>query len=392
MIELLEGIRIVDLTRLLPGPLCTMYLADMGAEVIKIEDTTSGDYTRWDPPKVKENSAFFLLMNRNKKSMRLNLKAPEGREVFCRLVRGADVIVEQFRPGVVEKLGIDYASMKAIRPGIVYCSLTGYGQDGPYRDRAAHDINYIGYAGLLGQTARRGGVPVVPGLQVADEAGGSLMAAMGILAALIGRQRSGRGRYVDVGMLDGVLSLMIIGLGHLFGYGQSPGRGDGLLTGGAPCYDVYETKDGRFMALGALEPKFWKEFCTAVGRPELVRDQFPGGQRREEVRREVEAIFRERTRDEWSAFFARVDACCTPVLDLGETVEDAHVRARGMVFEMDHPVEGRIRQLGFPIKFSDSAFEVRRPPPMWGEHTEEVLKELSYTNDEIKRLREKGVI
>jgi len=392
MIELLKGIRIVDLTRLLPGPLCTMYLADMGAEVIKIEDTVSGDYTRWDPPKAKENSLFFLLMNRNKKSMRLNLKTPEGRQVFFRLAAQADVIVEQFRPGVVEKLGIDYASMKAIHPGIVYCSLTGFGQDGPYRDRAAHDINYIGYAGLLGQTARRGGMPVLPGVQVADEAGGSLMAAMGILAALIGRQRTGEGRYVDVAMMDGVLSLMVISLGHLFGSGQSPGRGDGLLTGGTPCYDVYETRDGRFMALGALEPKFWKDFCMAVGHPELVKDQFPTGQRREEVRRAVESIFLERTRDEWVESLSDVDACCTPVLELNESVEDKHVRARGMVFDLDHPVEGRIRQIGFPIKFSDSAFEVRLPPPMWGEHTEETLAALNYTEEEIQGFKNKKVI
>lgn len=392
MIRLLEGIRILDLTRLLPGPLCTMYLADMGADVIKIEDTEAGDYTRWDSPKVKNTSAFFLLLNRNKRSMRLNLKVPEGRAVFCRLVEGADVIVEQFRPGVVQKLGIDYASMKAIRPEIVYCSLTGFGQTGPYRDRAAHDINYIGYAGLLGQTGRRGGMPVLPGVQVADEAGGSLMAAMGILAALIGRQRTGEGRYVDVAMLDGVLSLMVIAFGHFIGYGSPPGRGEGLLTGGVPCYDVYETRDGRFMALGALEPKFWKAFCTLVGRPDLVKDQFPSGPRREEVRRAVEAIFRERTRDEWVEVLSGVDACCSPVLELHESVQDEHVKARGMIFEMEHPVEGPLKQLGFPIQFSDATFEVTRPAPMWGEHTEEILAALRYSDAEIRLLREKGAI
>jgi crotonobetainyl-CoA:carnitine CoA-transferase CaiB-like acyl-CoA transferase len=392
MIELLKGIRILDLTRLLPGPLCTMYLADMGAEVIKIEDTVSGDYTRWDAPKVKENSAFFLLINRNKKSMRLNLKVPEGLEAFRRLVLQADVIIEQFRPGVVEKLGVDYASTKKINPGIVYCSLTGFGQDGPYRDLAAHDINYIGYAGLLGQTGRRDGTPALPGLQVADEAGGSLMAAMGILAALIGRQKTGEGRYVDVGMMDGVLSLMVISLGMLFGSGQTPGRGDGLLTGGAPCYDVYETRDGRFMALGALEPKFWKGFCQAVGHPELVKDQFPTGPRSEEVRAAVRAIFKEKSRDEWAEFFSRFDVCCTPVLDLKESIENEQVRAREMVFDLDHPVEGRIKQLGFPIKFSQSTFEVKLPPPMWGEQTEEILRSLQYSGEEIVRLRENKVI
>jgi crotonobetainyl-CoA:carnitine CoA-transferase CaiB-like acyl-CoA transferase len=392
MIELLKGVRVVDLTRLLPGPLCTGYLADMGADVIKVEDTSMGDYTRWDMPRCKENSFFFLLMNRNKKSIKLNLKAPEGREVFNRLVRDADVVIEQFRPGVVENLGIDYASVKKIKPDIVYCSLTGFGQSGPYKDKAGHDINYIGYSGILGQTARRAGIPVIPGIQIADESGGTLMAAMGILAALIGRQKTGEGRGVDVGMMDGAFSLMIIGLGHFFGYGQAPKGGDGLLTGGAPCYDVYETKDGRYMALGALEPKFWSTFCAAVGRPELTKEQFPTGQRREEIRSAVEAIFKEKTRDEWVAFLTNVDACCTPVLELHESVANEHLKERGMIFEMDHPVEGRIPQLGFPIKFSDSSFEVKMPPPMWGEHTEEILTELKYSKQEIEHLKTKKVI
>jgi len=392
MIELLRGVKVLDLSRLLPGPLCTMYLADMGAEVIKIEDTISGDYTRWDSPKVKKNSTFFLLINRNKKSMRLNLKEPEGYEIFCKLVERADVILEQFRPGVVEKLRIDYHTMKKSNPSLIYCSLTGFGQYGPYKDKAAHDINYIGYAGLLSQTGRRKGRPIIPGIQVADEAGGSLMAAIGILAALLGREKSGQGQYIDISMTDGVFSLMAIGLGILFGTGETPGCGDSLLTGGAPCYDVYETKDGRYMALGALEPKFWKNFCLAVGRPDLVEDQFAQGKRREEVREQVEAIFLKRTREEWGKFFVDIDACCTPVLELHESIEDIHLRARGMVFDLDHHVEGKIKQIGFPIKFGDAKFEVRLKPPMWGEHTEEILESLGYSAEEIERLREKKVI
>ena len=392
MIEFLKGIRVIDLSRLLPGPLCTQYLADMGAEVIKIEDTVSGDYTRWDPPKVKENSAFFLLINRNKKSMRLNLKEPEGYEIFCKLVQDADVILEQFRPGVAERLKIDYPTVKGINPRLIYCSLTGFGQDGPYKDRAGHDINYIGYAGLLGQTGRRKGQPILPGLQVADEAGGSLMAAIGILVSLLGRERSGKGQYMDVSMMDGAFSLMAIGLGGFFGTKQTPARGDSLLNGGAPCYDVYETKDGKFMALGALEPKFWKNFCVAVGHRELIEDQFPEGDDREEIRLTVEAIFKEKNRDEWVDIFSGIDACCTPVLELHESIQDEHVQARGMVFDLDHPVEGKIKQLGFPIKFGGSNFGVRLPPPMWGEHTEEVLSSLGYTADRIESLREKNVI
>jgi len=392
MIDLLQGIRVLDLSRLLPGPLCSMFLADMGAEVIKIEDTQSGDYTRWDPPKAKENSTFFLLINRNKKSMRLNLKEPEGYEIFCRLVETADIVLEQFRPGVVQKLKIDYPTMQRINPGLIYCSLTGFGQDGPYKDKAAHDINYIGYAGLLGQTGRRKGPPVIPGIQVADEAGGSLMAAMGILAAMVGRARRGYGEYIDVSMMDGVLSLMVIGMGVLFGTQETPGCGDTLLTGGTPCYDVYETKDGKFMALGALEPKFWENFCNVVGRPDLVKDQFSQGKRRDEVRQAVGEIFKGKARDEWSDFFSDKDACCTPVLELHEAIKDEHVRARNMVFDLDHPFEGRIQQLGFPIKFGSSTFETRLPPPMWGEHTEEILKELRYSPEDLEGFKAKGVI
>ncbi|MFC1824522.1 CaiB/BaiF CoA transferase family protein [Thermodesulfobacteriota bacterium] len=392
MIDLLKGTKILDLSRQLPGPLCSMYLADMGAEVLKIEDTIGGDITRWDPPIIKENSAFFLLINRNKKSLKLNLKAPEGYEIFCRLLKDADVVIEQFRPGVVERLKVDYQTLIKLKPDLVYCSLTGFGQDSPYKLKAAHDLNYIGFAGLLGQTGRRSGRPIIPGIQVADEAGGSLMAAMGILAAIIGRQKTGKGKYIDVSMMDSVFSLMVIGLGTLFGNNETTGRGEGLLTGGTPCYDVYETKDGRFMALGALEEKFWTNFCHAVERPDLVKDQFAEGTRLEEVRKEVEAIFKEKTRDEWESFFAEVDACCTPVLELHESIEDKHILDRKMVFEMDHPIEGKIKQLGFPIRFSDSSFEVKSLPPMWGEHTQEILTSLGFSEEDIQKLKEKKVI
>lgn len=392
MIELLKGIKVLDLTRLLPGPLCTMYLADMGAEVIKVEDTKAGDYTRWDPPKVKVNSAFFLLINRNKKSMRLNLKSERGLEVFNRLAGEADVVIEQFRPGVAAKLGVGYQAVKEINPSVVYCSLTGYGQDGPYRDKAGHDLNYLGYAGLLSQSGRCDGPPVVSALQVADEAGGSLMAAMGILSALLYKQRTGAGQYIDVAMLDGSLSLMPIVMGTFYGSGQVPGRGDSLLNGGTPCYDIYETKDGGFMALGALESKFWGNFCRAVGRDDLFERQFPEGEEKQEVRAQVRAIFKRKSRAQWEEFFSDVDACCTPVLELDEVEGNEQIQAREMVFDLNHPHEGSIKQLGFPLKFSGFDFEVQTPPPMWGEHTEGLLEGLGYSIGDITELKEQGVV
>jgi len=392
MIELLKGVKILDLSRLLPGPLCSLFLADMGADVLKIEDTGAGDYTRWDLPKIKENSAFFLMLNRNKKSMRLNLKEQDGYDILCELVKDADVVIEQFRPGVAEKLKVDYKTLSKINPGLVYCSITGYGQDGPYRDKAGHDLNYIGFSGLLGQTGWRKGRPIIPGTQVADQAGGSLMAVMGILAALIGKSRTGRGEYVDVSMMDGTMSLMVIALGSYFGYNNVLERGESLLTGSSPCYDVYETKDGKFMALGAFEAKFWKSFCVVVDRPDLIEKQFPKVEELDEVRKEVEGIFKQKTRDEWVDCMAGVDACCTPVLELDETVENEQVKARNMIFEMDHPFEGRIKQIGFPLKFGNSKFEVNMPAPMLGEHTDEILSGLGLTAEKIEELRQKKVI
>ena len=385
----LSGITVLDLSRLLPGPYCSLILADCGAEVIKIEDPASGDYLRWIPPLLREESAYFLLLNRNKKSVTLNLKSQEGRAIFLELVRQADVLLESFRPGVMNRLGLAYETLQAINPGLVYCSLTGYGQTGPYRERAGHDINYIALGGVLGLTGPQDSPPIIPGTQVADLSGG-LWAALGILLALAARQRTGQGQYVDIAMLDGVVALLPIPAAEYFTWGESPHRGATLLTGGQACYHVYETKDGRYMALGALEPKFWAGFCTAVGREDLIIRQFDSDQ--EELIAEVQAIFRRHTRDEWVAFFADKDVCCEPVNDLEEVFAHPQVAARGMLTQVEHPVEGTVKLLHLPVRLSDMPRVIRSPAPRRGEHTEEILQRLGYDAAAIERLREQGVI
>src|SRR2546426_740361 len=279
----LAGIRVLDLTRLLPGPMATLHLADLGADVIKIEDTGAGDYAR-EMGRTREGmSDFFRLVNRNKRAIRLDLKRPQGREVLLRLAKGADVLVEGFRPGAMAKLGIGYDALAAVNPRLVYCSITGYGQDGPYAERAGHDINYIGYAGVGDQIGARE-APVVPNFQIADLLGGALTPAMGILAALIDARSSGRGRHVDVAMTDAVFAHAILPLVGFLEHGKTPGRGTGMLGGGLPCYNVYRTRDGRYMAVGALDRKFWETLCDILGCPELKEKHIVYGEEARPVR------------------------------------------------------------------------------------------------------------
>src|SRR5213594_4107951 len=300
----LAGIRVLDLTRLLPGPMATLHLADLGADVIKIEDTDAGDYGR-EMCRTREGmSDFFRLVNRNKRAIRLDLKRPPGREVFLRLAKGADVLVEGFRPGAMAKLGIGYDALAAVNPRLVYCSITGYGQDGPYADRAGHDINYIGYAGVGDQIGTEE-APVVPNFQIADLLGGALTSVMGILAALIDSKSSGRGRHVDVAMTDAVFAHAILPLLGNLEHGKAARRGTGMLGGGLPCYNVYRTRDGRWMAVGALERKFWETLCDILGCGELKGKHIVYGEEARPVRGRLAAAFASRTQDEWSEVFAR---------------------------------------------------------------------------------------
>jgi alpha-methylacyl-CoA racemase len=390
----LEGVKVLDLSRLLPGGFCSLLLADFGAEVLKVEDTGMGDYVRWAPPLYEgaaqsAQSALFLSLNRNKRSIRVNLKSDEGREVLLRLAREYDVLLESFRPGVLDRLGVGYERLREENPGLVYCAITGYGLDGPYTERSGHDMNYLGLIGLLGLTGERDGPPIQSGGQIADLGGGALMAAFGILAALRERDRSGEGQLVDVSMADGALSWLAMVAARYFAEDVVPKRGDLELAGRLVCYRPYAAKDG-WVTLGALEPKFWEAWCRGVGREDLIEQQFeaPGS----ETHAEVERIFLERTRDEWQAFASEHDCCLEPVLDLDEALDSELVRAREMVVELDQPGAGKVRQLGVPVKMSRTPGGVRSPGPVLGEHTDEVLATAGYSEEEITALKESGAV
>jgi alpha-methylacyl-CoA racemase len=391
----LEGLRVLDLSRLLPGGFCSLLLADLGAEVLKVEDTGMGDYVRWATPKYEgaedsAASALFLALNRGKRSIRLNLKEERGREVLLKLAREHDVLLESFRPGVLDRLGAGYERLREENPGLVYCAITGYGQDGPYRDRSGHDMNYLGLIGLLGLTGEKDGPPVQPAGQIADIGGGALMAAFGILAALRERDRSGEGQLVDVSMADGALSWLALVAGRFLADGELPQRGGLELAGGLICYRPYACRDG-WVTLGALEPKFWQEWCRGVGREDLIEKQFepPGSA----AHAEVERVFLERTRDEWQRFASEHDCCLEPLMGLDEALDSELVRAREMVVELEQPgAERPVRQLGVPVKLSRTPGAAQGPGPALGEHTREVLESLGYSGDEIAALEESGAV
>jgi len=389
---LLKGLKMLDLSRLLPGPYCSLLLADLGVEVLKIEDSEQGDYMRRMGPSLKKDSAYFLALNRNKKSMILNLKTKEGKEIFYKLIDTYDILLEGFRPGVMDRLGIGYQELKSKNPRVIFCSLSGYGQNGPYKERSGHDINYIGLGGILELTGPKDGDPTIPGTQIADIGGGGMMAAIAILAAIVHREKTGEGQYLDVAMHDGVISWLSIHAGRYFMDNELPKRGEMHLSGRFACYQVYPTKDGRHISLGALEPKFWKNFCQAIGREDLVLKQFIEGEERVQIIKEIRELFKTKTQKEWVEFFKNVDACLEPILSLGEVFQHPHVLHRKMVIEYEHPVEGKIRQVGNPIKSSQFPFEIRTPSPAWGEHTMEVLKEIGYSEKEIKHFKEAKAI
>ncbi|MDY6909693.1 MAG: CaiB/BaiF CoA-transferase family protein [Thermodesulfobacteriota bacterium] len=388
----LAGFRVLDLSRLLPGPFCSMLMADLGADVIKVEDPKVGDYIRWWPPLLGKNSGFHTVLNRNKRSVTIDLKREEGRAVFEAMVKHADVVLEGFRPGVMERLGLGYAALRVLNPKIVYCAISGYGQDGERALRAGHDINYLALAGVLSYSGRDGKL-VVPNVQIGDLGGGALMAAFSITAALLARERLGEGQYIDISMTDGAVAWNCLRWGKFLADGVVPRPADDMLNHGYACYNLYETKDGRWMSLGALEPQFWKAFCRSVGRDDWEQaEYFKPGPHQKQLEKEVAEVFAAKTQAEWVEHFREVDCCCEPVLNLEEMMADPAVQARGMVVELIHEHFGAYRQLGIAPKFSATPGSLRTPAPELGEHTESLLLEHGYSEGEIQRLREAGVV
>ncbi len=388
----LKGLLVLDLTRLLPGPLCTMMLGDYGAEVIKVEDTVAGDPTRFVGPVIDGSGAFFRQLNRNKKSLAVDLKSEKGRGLLIRLVKKADILVEGFRPGVMDRLGLGYSDLASVNSRLVYASISGYGQKGPYRERAGHDINYTAIAGLLDLSAAEDGAPVMPAVQIADIAGGSLNAINGIMFALYRCEKNGRGSHVDIAMTRGLLPWLTYAASSMTGSRpELPHRGSGYITGAYACYNLYKTADSAYMSLGALEPHFWQRFCEAAGKPQWIPLQFDTTSRLELIE-EVQALFAEKNRIEWEELFAEVDACCEPVLNLQEAAEHPVCREGGYWLDSGAIKGGPELMTGFPLLIDGAAGEVRLNPPGLGEHTIEILKSAGYKEKNIEAMISAGVI
>jgi crotonobetainyl-CoA:carnitine CoA-transferase CaiB-like acyl-CoA transferase len=377
----LKGLRVLDLSRLIPGPFCTLILSDLGASIDKVEDPHVGDYLRVFPPLKNGLSGRFIALNRDKRSICLDLKKPDGRDTLLRLARNYDVVVETFRPGVLDRLGVGFAALSEVNPRIVLCSISGYGQNGPLRDRAGHDLNYVSLAGVTGMAGPSENVPPTPPIQLADVAGGALWGAVGILSALIGVQRTGRGRHLDVSMCEGALAFMLPDLGNYDAGGVPPKRGGELLNGGSPAYGVYRTQEGRFVSVGALEPKFWSALNEKLGRKVDLSELVATGEQATRVKGELQAIFATRTRDEWEAHFAGADVCVEPVLSPDEIEKHPQHQARQLFF----PV-GPYKQMRTPFGTADG----HQVPPMLGEHTADILGENGFSADEIAALKSTG--
>jgi len=400
----LDGVRVIDLSRMLPGPYCSMILSDLGAEVIRVEDPK---FAYSNPPPFFQKgrfreSAFNSIIMRNKKSITLNLKKEKARDIFYQIVKEADVVLETFRPKVVNKLKVDYDTLSKINKSIIYCSLTGYGQDGPYEQIAGHDLNYVGLSGIIHLNRERlvlgeedqDRIPIVPGLQAAD-IGGGLVSAIGILGALMERERNPekRGQYIDISMLDSVFSFMPMQAAiHLANEFNEDIQIENILHGGFPFYNIYKTKDGKFFSLGIVEMKFWHDLCKALGRNDLKTKQMAQGEEREKVFNELKKEFLKKTRDEWYEILKDFDACAMPIKSIEEACEDPQIKNRNMVVELEHPKLGKIKNIASPIKYSRTPLTIRGFAPKIGQHTKDILKSLNYSNEDIKTMKKEGVL
>ncbi|MFX0136197.1 MAG: CaiB/BaiF CoA transferase family protein [Candidatus Hodarchaeota archaeon] len=393
----LEGIKILDLSRLLPGPFATLLLGDLGADVLKVEDNIQGDYARWREPYLetkngKKINYTFYCLNRNKKSITLNLKTEKGREIFYKLAKDADVILESFRPGVVNKLKVDYETIKKINPNIIYCSLTGYGQNGSYANMVGHDLNYISVAGLGILTGEYGRNPHPPGIQIADLGTGGMNCVIAILSALIARDKFGIGQYIDVAMQDGIVYWLVRKFAEFLILNKEPQTGGERLTGYLPSYNIYQTKDGKYIALGALEEKFWRNLCQILNCPEYSDEVSPSGPKRDEIINFLKEKFKEKKRDEWFEQMKNYDICISKVNEFKEVLEDEHIKSRNLFIEYNSPKLGPSKMVGFPFKLSETPCQVRFDAPDYGEHNYEILKSLGYSDVEIKNFKSEKII
>lgn len=385
----LEGVRVLDLSRLLPGPFCSLLLADMGADVVKVEAPESGDYARWMGPDIGEFGAFFAAVNRNKRSIALDLKHPDAVAAFLTLVQDAEVVLETFRPGVMARLGLNYEVLRDVNPKLVMCAISGYGQDGPLALRAGHDLNYLALAGLLDQSGPVEGPLMPPGFQLADIAGGALYALAAINAALLQAQRTGDGAYLDIAMCEGALSfhLPLHAQRHA---GHVPVRGGDTLNGGFACYNVYATKDQRFLSVGSLEPKFWMAFLQVIGLPELMGDGHTAKPSGREAAAKVAKKIASEDLATWQARFAEVDACVEPVLTLPEVAAHPHFSARNLFFTITDGAQ-RYPQMATPLSGPSVRQHSTRPPKL-GEHGAQLLAQAGYDADAIAALRASGAL
>jgi len=387
----LRGIKVLDFTRLLPGPFGTMVLGDLGADVVRVEAPNFPDLLRVMPPMDGEVSAAHREMNRNKRSIMVDLKNPAGASVIKRLVKSFDVVLEQFRPGVMDRLGAGYQELRAENPRIIYCSITGYGQDGPYRDRAGHDMNYLALSGIMSYTGRRESGPLPLGIQIADQCAGGLNAVIAVLAALLHRSRTGEGQYIDISMTDGAIHLACLELmNHLSGASEAK-RESTVLNGGS-YYDFYETGDGQYMSAGGLEPQFFAAMCRTLGREDLIRYHLAMGERGRFLKDELQKEFKKKTRAEWEQIFSRVDACVEPALALSEVADHPLTLARKMVVEVEREDGSKQRQVGTPYKFSCAECEFKFAGVAPGRHTDLVLTECGFSPAEIADLKAQSVV
>ena len=399
--QALEGIKVLDFCRNAPGMFCTMVLADLGADVLMIErpmDETRSAYEKLvagiDGPEEERRHAVFNALQRNKRSIALNLKEPDAQKIFHKLAETADVVVEGFRPGVVDRLGAGYETVRSINPRTVYCSVSGYGQDGPYSQMAGHDINYISFAGALGLIGPENGRPAIPLNLIADYAGGGLCGAVGILAALMAREKTGAGQYVDIAMSEGVLYMLSGQISDVLSRGISADRGGNRLNGGAPYYNVYQTKDGKYLSIAAIEPWFWENLCRALNREDLLPHQEATGGKKSEVEQALAETFLTKTRDEWFETLKDSNISVGKVYSLEEALDDPHARQRGMVLEVEAPdiPEGKVRQVATPIHLTETPGQVRHLGSVTGQHTSAVLEELGFDAQTVADLMRRQVV